>query len=502
MKILVDRPDKKGKGKFLSRLIPEMNKLGAMFVHNPKKNHEIELGIAKYTFNSRSKKVLRIDGLYYYLEKPSHKRKNAEIKDSYDRSDGHIFQSEFTKYACERIFGLKNIPKIVSLNGAPLDYYKNIVPIKSSEKFNIIASAEWRGSKRLKDLLGVFSAWKRKDARLWVAGSRMTKAYSDPRIKVLGYLGDDVLSQYLKMADVCLHISYVDACPNSVVESICAGTPVICGDQGGTPEVVRESGLIIKTDSPYDWNNFIAWKPPKPIYSNIIKALDSVYLNKCKFDMDRPDLDISRVARDYYGFFAQILGGEKMRENFYARMLRADRQKSYKMLAKMIFKEFGPRSIMDYGAGAGFLLHFCRDLYKIYDVNGVEPCLEDAQKVMPKEIRRKIAKMGLDLELDFNREFDLAVCLEVAEHIDARHSDLIVENVTRNTNTVLWSAAVPGQGGVGHVNEQQFDYWLARFERTGFHLDDFLSRNISAWLKKKSVNKWYYKNIRVFRRNA
>ena len=58
-----------------------------------------------------------------------------------------------------------------------------------------------------------------------------------------------------------------------------------------------------------------------------------------------------------------------------------------------------------------------------------------------------------------SKRFDLAICLEVAEHLPVNAADAIVESLTRLAPVVLFSAAIPHQGGVNHINEQWLDYW-------------------------------------------
>lgn len=92
---------------------------------------------------------------------------------------------------------------------------------------------------------------------------------------------------------------------------------------------------------------------------------------------------------------------------------------------------------------------------------------------------------------------DLAYCLEVAEHVPAAWADVLVEVLCRLSPIVVFSAAPPGQGGVGHINEQPPDYWHARFAARNFHHDVSASHTIresfdrqgvwAPWLKKNTV---------------
>ena len=69
--------------------------------------------------------------------------------------------------------------------------------------------------------------------------------------------------------------------------------------------------------------------------------------------------------------------------------------------------------------------------------------------------------------LRIGRRFDLVNCLEVAEHLDASRADSFVDDLCALGDVVVFSAAIPGQGGTHHVNEQFQSYWQERFRRNG-----------------------------------
>ena len=86
------------------------------------------------------------------------------------------------------------------------------------------------------------------------------------------------------------------------------------------------------------------------------------------------------------------------------------------------------------------------------------------------------------------------ICLEVAEHIDAKYEDVLIKNITENcTGRIILSWAVKGQGGCGHVNEQDSDYVIQRIEKEGFELNGQLSNHLRGhagadlWWFKKSI---------------
>lgn len=101
----------------------------------------------------------------------------------------------------------------------------------------------------------------------------------------------------------------------------------------------------------------------------------------------------------------------------------------------------------------------------------------------------------LERPLSLNRRFDLVVSLEVAEHLAAECADNFVESLTRLGPAVLFSAAIPYQGGACHVNEQWPSYWVKRFQGRGYEPVDCLRRRV--WQDRR-VEWWYAQNTLLY----
>lgn len=86
----------------------------------------------------------------------------------------------------------------------------------------------------------------------------------------------------------------------------------------------------------------------------------------------------------------------------------------------------------------------------------------------------------------------LALCLEMAEHVTPAAGEHLVRELTRVADVVVWSAAIPGQGGDGHVNEQPPGYWAERFARFGWVLTDPFREYL--WDDPR-VEPWYAQNL-------
>jgi SAM-dependent methyltransferase len=107
-----------------------------------------------------------------------------------------------------------------------------------------------------------------------------------------------------------------------------------------------------------------------------------------------------------------------------------------------------------------------------------------------------LEQLSLDDALpDGAESFDLAMSVEVAEHLSAAAGDQLVAQLVRSAPVVLFSAAIPGQGGTDHRNEQWPSYWAQRFARHGYQAYDLLRPKL--WSDSR-VSYWYRQNLLLF----
>ena len=115
--------------------------------------------------------------------------------------------------------------------------------------------------------------------------------------------------------------------------------------------------------------------------------------------------------------------------------------------------------------------------------------------------KEDILKTNLE-ELDefpTEEQFDLAICLEVAEHLKPASAENLVAFLTSLADAVLFSAAIPFQGGLNHINEQWPDYWQALFAAQGFEFHDLIRPVI--W-NDSQIKWWYRQNIFLITRQG
>ncbi len=169
------------------------------------------------------------------------------------------------------------------------------------------------------------------------------------------------------------------------------------------------------------------------------------------------------------------------------------------MLAGAVLGEFpAAKSIADVGCGSGgYAAEFLRRNRKVV-----------ACERSPRG-RKYAQKQGLDCQF-FDLAFpdikvtglpvDLAYSLEVAEHIPAALSDAFVEFLTKASDNVVLTAAPPGQGGQGHINEQPQSYWITKFESRKFKHDVAASARIAESLRSAGAAGYLGVNMMVFKR--
>lgn len=156
------------------------------------------------------------------------------------------------------------------------------------------------------------------------------------------------------------------------------------------------------------------------------------------------------------------------------------------IIVPLLIQLFQPSSLVDVGCGLGnFLKVFCD--HGITDVVGVDGEWVDRSKLYCAEAC--FVTRDLEQPLDVGRRFDLVLCLEVAEHISPAAADVLVQSLVQLGDRIVFSAALPGQGGDNHLNEQDVAYWQAKFEQYGYVFID-LFRN-TLWNDQRL--KWWYR---------
>jgi SAM-dependent methyltransferase len=151
-----------------------------------------------------------------------------------------------------------------------------------------------------------------------------------------------------------------------------------------------------------------------------------------------------------------------------------------------------PQSIADFGCGVGTWLQASREC-GINDVTGIDgDYVQDQLLMIPRE---NFVRADLTRPVDLGRRFDLILSMEVAEHLPPNAAATFIDTLTRHGEVVLFSAAIPSQGGIHHINEQWAQYWRSLFGDRGYVCVDCL-RN-TFW-DAKQIEWWYRQNMFLY----
>jgi SAM-dependent methyltransferase len=183
----------------------------------------------------------------------------------------------------------------------------------------------------------------------------------------------------------------------------------------------------------------------------------------------------------------------------------------------LYFRDVNSRSVADAPAVMRALETHFPDAQRLIDVGaGTGAHSAEAQRRGKTVIacehsatgRRAAARQGVrcspfDLERDppvqLSERFDLAFSFEVAEHLPEPLGLRLVSFLSSCAPLVVFSAAQPGQGGTGHVNEQPKRYWIDRFEAEGMPHRAELSAALSESFRREGVKAPYLVgNVMVF----
>lgn len=162
----------------------------------------------------------------------------------------------------------------------------------------------------------------------------------------------------------------------------------------------------------------------------------------------------------------------------------------------IMFSMLKPNSVLDIGCGLGNWLEVAKKL-GVNKVTGVDGNYvnRDLLKIQKDEF----VEWDLKKSVSLGHKFDLCICLEVAEHLPESSAEALVHSLTSHADVIMFSAAIPGQGGQFHINEQWPDYWQKLFAKFNYEFIDCFRRKI--WLNN-NIEWWYRQNLFLVVKNG
>ena len=304
--------------------------------------------------------------------------------------------------------------------------------------------------------------------------------WAHPNIDYRGPITGTARSEFLRNARALLAPTvFTEPFCGMAVEAMICGTPVVAVDYGAMTETVIEGVSGYRCHTLQDWIDGI----------NAVGDLD----RRTIADIARSKWSLEACGKRYDKIFRQL--NALYRQGWYEvdqisyHQIESEEGPFAKRLAAWIADTLQPQTVLDIGCGPGTYVNALRD-------HGIEAFGVDTdERVIGQEYLEQKSLFDLD------RQAELVLCLEVAEHIDPAQSEAIAQSVAAAVEPggiLIWSAAQPGQGGAGHINCRPKDYWAEQLQAAGLERDKETEQALLAHIESGYHMGWFRQNAMVF----
>lgn len=311
--------------------------------------------------------------------------------------------------------------------------------------------------------------------------------WSHPNIHYGGPISGKARSDFLRNARAALMpTNFTEPFGGSGVEAMLCGTPLISVDYGAFTETVANGLTGFRCHTLQEWLDAIINVDQLDRRVIAFTARNRYSLEACGKRYDH----IFQTLNDLWRKGWYELRDTK-KEIIDYHVLDQEEKPFAERLVPYLIDAFKPEAVLDLGCGPGTYVNVFNDL-------GVD-CIGYDTDVRVKDMPNIHCKSLHEVE----EKADLVLCMEVAEHIDSSQNENIADimyNALNPGGVLIWTAAKPGQGGVGHINCQEKSYWEKLLSATGLVRDTLEEEKTISYISEGYHMGWFLQNLLIYRK--